>query len=104
VWRDGTLVFADALRLEGDLAQHLQRPGVAGGAGAMASVLYVGPDAAGHVGTLRAILPPTAGVSVLRDGILFARLLARDGFELRASLIPVIECLSATPLPKVWRL
>ncbi len=104
VRRAGELIFADALLLEGNFAAHLTASGVAGGAGAMASVLYVGPDAAGYVTALRGLMPPTAGCSLVRDGVLFARLLAGDGFDLRRMLIPVIEYLSAAPLPKVWRL
>ena len=101
---DGQLVFVDALRLEGDLAAQLQRPAVAGGAGAMASVLLVGPGAATGLAALRPLLPPGSGVSLLHDGLLFARLLAPDGLALRKLLIPVIETLSAAALPKVWRL
>jgi urease accessory protein len=104
VRRDGQLVFADALRLDGDIAADLARKGVAGGAGAMASVLYVGPDASAFVTQLRLLLPATAGCSLIRDGVLFARMLARDGFDLRRSLIAVIEYLGGAPLPKVWRL
>ena len=100
----GKLCFADALRLTGDLAAQLSRAGVAGGAGAMAVVLYAGPDAAAFLPGLRALLPPTAGASLIRDGILFARMLAADGFELRKALIPVLEYLGGAPLPKVWRL
>ena len=100
----GKLCFADALRLTGDLAAQLSRAGVAGGAGAMAAVLYAGPDAAAFLPGLRALLPPTAGASLIRDGILFARMLAADGFELRNALIPVLEYLGGASLPKVWRL
>ena len=101
---DGQLVFVDALRLEGDLAAQLQRPAVAGGAGAMASVLLVGPGGAAGPAALRPLLPPGSGVSLLHDGLLFARLLAPDGLALRKLLIPVIETLSAAALPKVWSL
>ena len=102
--RAGELIFADALRLDGDIAAQLSASGVAGGAGAMASVLYTGPDAAAFLAGLRGLMPLTAGCSLIRDGVLFARMLARDGFDLRRSLVPVIEYLGAAPLPKVWRL
>lgn len=100
----GQLVFVDALRLEGDLAAQLQRPAVAGGAGAMASVLLVGPGVAAGLAALRPLLPPGSGVSLLHEGVLFARLLAPDGLALRKLLIPVLETLSAAALPKVWSL
>ena len=104
VRRAGALVFADALLLRGDIALTLARAGIAGGAGAMASVLYVGPDAAARLTGVRQMLPATAGCSLIRDGVLFTRMLAGDGFDLRRMLIPVVEYLSNGPLPKVWRL
>ncbi len=102
--RDGRLVFADALRLTGDAAAQMDRAGIGGGARAYASVLFAAPDADILLPAIRALLPGQAGASLVRDGILFIRMLAPDGFELRQRLIPVIECLTAAPLPKVWRL
>lgn len=104
VWRDDALVFADALRLTGDIAAMMARPAIGGGAGALAALLYVGPDAARRRDPLRAALGDAGGASLLRDGVLFARLLAPDGFTLRACLIPAIATLAQGPLPKVWRL
>lgn len=102
--RGARLVFADALRLTGDAMTEMARPGIAGGAGAWATVLFASPDAAAHLADIRALLPATAGASLVRDGILFVRILAPDGYILRQSLIPVIERLTTLPLPKVWRL
>jgi urease accessory protein len=100
----GQIVFADALRLHGDAAALMARAGAGGGARAWAGLILAGPDAAAMLDTVRALLPPTAGASLVRDGILFVRILARDGFVLRQSLIPVIERLTGAALPKVWRL
>lgn len=102
--RDGALVFADALRMAGDLAALCDRRAVGAGARAFASLLYAGPDAAAALGDLRRLLGPSGGASLVREGVLFARIAAPDGFLLRRRLIPAIERLSATPLPKVWRL
>ena len=100
--RDGALIFADALRLIGDADALLARPAIAGGAGAMATLLLASPAAAGLAGSLD--LPETAGASLLADDLLLIRLLAADGFTLRRDLIPLIEALSAAPIPRVWRL
>lgn len=102
--RDGSLIFADALRLTGGLAALMDRAGVGGGARAMATILYLGRDAAGRRASLAAALGDAGGASLVEDGVLFARLLAPDGFALRARLIPAIATLRAGPLPKVWRL
>lgn len=102
LYRAGRLVFADAIRLEGDPSAALTRPGVANGAQAVASVIFASHDAAQQPETLRALLPQTAGVSVPQPGILFVRLVAPDAFALRAALIPVLTSLASGPLPRSW--
>ena len=104
VRRGGRLVYADALRLHGDAAAILARPGVANGARAMASMVYIGPDAAQRLDPLRATLPETAGASLIRDGVLAARLLAADGFRLRHAITAALAPLADAPPPKVWML
>ena len=101
---DGRLAFADRLRLDGDAAAALTRCGVADGAHAMASVLLAAPGAETYLDPLRAILPRTAGVSAPDRSILFLRLVAPDGFELRRHLIPVLRLLSGADLPRPWTL
>lgn len=104
VRRDGQLVFADNLRLDGDIHDLLQVPGIAGGAGAMASLLLIAPDADLFRDPVRAALGPRGGASVIRPGVLFARVLADDGFDLRRALIPAIHALTRADLPKTWML
>ncbi|PUB18593.1 urease accessory protein UreD [Yoonia sediminilitoris] len=101
IFRDKKLVFADAVRLMGDAHRMLTHRAVAGGARAMATVLLAGPKAALHADLP---LPETAGASLIADDLLLLRFLAKDGFDLRHDIIPVIEALSEVPLPKVWRL
>jgi urease accessory protein len=104
VRRGGTLVFADRLQVSGEVADLLGR--VAGGAGAMASVLLVGPRADAMRDRLRETWDgvDAAAVSLVRPGVLFARLFAPCGFTLRRALIPALECLSGRPLPRPWAL
>ncbi len=104
VRRGGRLVFADALRMGGDMAATLDRAGVGNGARAMASVLFAGDAAAGHLASARALLTGRGGASLIEDGVLFLRLLAPDGFALRNTLVPLITRLTGAPLPKVWTL
>lgn len=102
--REGRPLYRDAVRLEGDLAAQLARPGVAAGCGAMASLVYVDPAAEAHMDPVRALLPETGGASLLRDDLLAVRLLAHDGFELRRHLLPILDRLSGETLPTSWRL
>jgi len=102
--RDGKLIYADDTKISGDAAQLMSQAATANGAGAMASVVYLASNAEAQVSRIRAKLPQTAGVSLIKDGLLVVRILALNSFELRKTLIPIIECLSANPLPKVWNL
>ena len=104
-WRvrlGGRLIYADALRLEGDLEAALKRRAVGGGATAFASLLYVGEDAGQRLTQLRPLLPVDAGASLPSPNVLTARLLAPDGFSLRRSLAPALRLLANAPLPKLW--
>ena len=100
--RDGELVFADATRLTGDVAGHLDERFIAGGARAFASVVYVAYDAESFLAPLKKLMPERGGISLIRPGVLFARLLAPDGYLLRRSLVPVIERLQDAPIPRTW--
>jgi urease accessory protein len=102
--RDGELVLADNLRLNGPITAQLARPAVADGAGAMASVVLVAPDADLWCARLREIMGATDGISLIRPGVLFARFLAADGFALRQRLIPALQALSGANIPKTWTL
>lgn len=61
VRRDGRLVWADALRLDGDVAAVVDRPASFGSAAALATVIYAGPDAAAHLEAARAMLAAAEG-------------------------------------------
>ncbi|MBY8974617.1 urease accessory protein UreD [Rhodobacteraceae bacterium NNCM2] len=102
VRRGGVLVYADALRLVGDAEAQLARAAIGAGAGAMASLVYIAPDAEARLAPLRALLPESGGASLIREGVLAARLLAPDGRLLRDALIPMLEALRGDSLPKVW--
>lgn len=103
--RAGRLVWQDAVRLSGDADALMQRPAIGGGAGAVAGVLFAAPEAKARLETLRKVVAPAdykAGVTC-RDGVLFARLLARDGAELRERIAAVLAVLRTAPgLPRNW--
>lgn len=98
----GETVLLDATRMAGDLDAMLCRPGVARGARAMALIVLAGPKAASALDPLRAVLPETAGASLLREDVLVARVLAEDGFALRATLMPALRMLAQEDLPRPW--
>jgi len=100
--REGTLIFADDLRLDGAIEDLAARAPVLAGCRAFASLLLVADDAPRLLAPLRAALGPMGGASAF-DGKLFARLAAPDGFTLRQALLPALEVLREGDLPRVWR-
>jgi urease accessory protein len=102
--RDGVPLVRDAWTLSGDMTAQLAQSAVGNGAAAMASLICVAPDAARHLDTLRAVLPATGGASLLADDVLVLRLLARTGFDLRTTLLPILDHLTDGHLPLCWRL
>jgi len=107
-WRvrcGGRLVFAEALRLDGDIAALAGRPAVLGGATAFATLLGAGPHAASGLEPLREALetaPAEAGAS-LREGLLICRMAAPNGAALRATLARALAVLRpGRPLPRAW--
>ncbi|MBB3771247.1 urease accessory protein [Angulomicrobium tetraedrale] len=115
--RNGRLVYADGLQLEGDIARLLDRRATAGGWAAFATLLLVAPDAEGRLQEVRAALglrdgspedPPDtlpanleAGASAW-DGMLSVRLLARDGAPLEAAIRRVLAALGVADIPRIW--
>ncbi len=103
VSRDGRLLWHDAIRLNGAVQTVLDRPAVAAGGRAMATLFFAAPDAAGALDKLRAALAPfQTGASAL-DGLLVARIVAADGACARAAIVAGLAALrGGRPLPRVW--
>jgi urease accessory protein len=99
--RDGRLVFAETVRLDGAIAEKLKEPAVAGGGVAIATVLAVPGDDT-PAGRVRALddFCGEVGVSAW-NGLAVVRLCAKDGAALRRDLIAVLRALGA-PLPRLW--
>jgi urease accessory protein len=100
--RDGRLVFADTLRLQGEVATLLARPAAGHGATALATVVLVPGDEA-IAEKARACLADCAsetGASAW-NGIAVIRLCASDATLLRRDLVSVLNNLCG-PLPRLW--
>ncbi len=101
--RDGRLIHAEALRLDGAAAAKLARPAVGNGGVAVATVLLAPGDeaAAIRVGALEGQFRGEVGVSAWK-GVAIARLCAIDGAALRHDLVLVLAALRTAPLPRLW--
>jgi urease accessory protein len=104
VRRDGALVFAEALRLDDDMHAALQSAAIGNGARAIATILYLAPDAVERRDAVREALGVPlgrAGVSAW-NGFLVARFLADDSAILRHDMVRVIGALAGRTMPRVW--
>ncbi len=100
VRRDGRLLFAETVRLDGAIARMLAEPAVAGGGVAIATVLAVPGDQA-MVERVRAqTFCGEVGVSAW-NGLAVARLCAKDDASLRRDLTAAITALGGS-LPRLW--
>lgn len=111
--RDGRLLWADALRLDGNVAELMARPFGCGEAQACASLVYAGPDAETRLAAARALIGKEAdgdtrlGATSF-DGLLIVRLLGRNAAVLRSKLVRLAGSLRAEifggppRMPTVW--
>jgi urease accessory protein len=87
VRRDGRLIWADALHLDGDIATILDHPGCFGGATAYGTILYAAPDAGRHLDTARSLLemvtPGVRAAATCFDGLLVIRWIGAPAHHLR---------------------
>ena len=104
--RDGALIWADGLHLDGDIGAILADVHAFGSAAAVATVVYVGPDAGDRLEFARESACSGA-VSVVGD-VLIARFVDGDAAKLRAEVARYWGLLRGevaglpTDLPRVW--
>jgi len=108
--RGGRLIWADAMRLEGDIPRLRRAPFGFGHAIACTTMLYAGEDAGALLEPVRDLLEDggdQSGVTLL-DDLLITRLLDDDAQRLRARVVSIagaIRHLAAglsRTLPRVW--
>ena len=99
--RGGKLIFADDLLIDGAPPASAA---TLGGCRAFATLLAVTPDAEERLERLRAAIGGQGSASAW-SGKIIARLLGRDGFDLRKALLPALAVLAGPErLPMTWSL
>jgi urease accessory protein len=103
VKRGSRLVFAETVRLEGDIGDKLARPAIAKGAVAIGTLLIVPGDEAlvARVREQSALLGSEVGLSAW-NGFAMARFCAQDAARLRADMVAMLGRVSQVPLPRLW--
>ncbi|GAC1556355.1 MAG: urease accessory protein UreD [Beijerinckiaceae bacterium] len=102
--RDGCLIFAEDMRLDGNPAGLLAAKASGNGARALATIVHVAPDAEGRLDEARDLLAKASsecGASAW-NGMLVARFASRDPQALRADLVRFLENFRHAPMPRSW--
>jgi urease accessory protein len=101
--RGGRLVFAENLRLDGDIGEKLARPAVANSGVAIGTALIVPGDEA-LVERIREVSKSFGGEVGISawNGFAMARFCAQDAARLRADMIAVLGRASGAALPRLW--
>jgi len=101
--RGGRLVFAETVRLDGDIGAKLARPAVAKGGAAIATALIVPGDEAivERIREAANSFGGEVGISAW-NGFAMARFCAQDAAALRADMMTVLGRASPTALPRLW--
>jgi urease accessory protein len=103
VKRGGRLVFAETMRLAGDIGEKLAMPAIAKGGAAIGTALIVPGDDA----LVQRLREPSAsfggevGISSW-NGFAMARFCAQDAARLRADMMAVLGRASGSALPRLW--
>ena len=100
--RAGRLVYADALRLTGRVAETAARPGLLGPNRALASLVHAAPDAEARLDQARSLLPDGDAGASAWNGLLSVRIAAPDGQGLRRALARFLSEFRGVALPRVW--
>jgi urease accessory protein len=103
VRRGGRLVFAETVRLDGEVGEKLVRPAIANGGAAVGTALIVPGDAA-LVERIRELSPSFGGeVGISQwNGFAMARFCAQDAAKLRADMMAVLGRAGGAALPRLW--
>jgi urease accessory protein len=103
VRRGGRLVFAETIRLDGDIGSKLAQSAIAKGGVAIGTALIVPGDEAlvERILTLSDKFGSEVGISAW-NGFAMARFCAQDAARLRADMMAVLGHASGSALPRLW--
>jgi len=104
VRRDGRLLFAESIRMDGHLGDTIAKPAVMNGTRSSGLLLYVDALAEDRVAEVREALQGRPGVHGISswNGILVLRVLAEGLSDIHDILQHAIGSLTRAPLPRTW--
>lgn len=111
--RDGKLIFADDIQMDGDMPALEANQTFLSGHKCFATLLYTGPQDQDQLDQMKDRLLDDMnrampekhcwGLSAF-GGKLIIRILAKNSYEMRKNMIPLLTKISGNDLPKVWRI
>lgn len=108
IFRDGKLIIADNVKLEGDIALIEKNRALMADHKVFATLVYCGPEDDEQLQSIASELTKITQdkfiASSAFNGKIIARFLSRNTYEMRENLIPVLKQLSRNELPRVWRI
>lgn len=101
--RGGRLIFAETLRLDGDIGAKLAQPAIAKAGTAVATVLIVpgNEETTERVRAAAATFAGEVGISAW-NGFALGRFCAKDAAGLRGDVMKVLAQIDAKALPRLW--
>jgi urease accessory protein len=102
--REGQIVLAEEVRLDGRISNLLARRATGGGARAVATLVHVSPNAEARLAAVRRTLADArseCGASAW-NGLLVVRFAGADPAAVRADGVRAVIRLLRAPLPRVW--
>ena len=102
--RDGHLVYADETRIEGPVDRIVAAEAALGPNRAYATIIFSAPDAESRLSGLRALIDPGEGGASAFDGLISARIVSHNGYELRRRLMHVLREFRESAPPRVWEM
>lgn len=114
VRRDSKLIFADDIKLNGDIPRLENTRAFLAGHKCFATLFYAVPDDQEFLDAFRGQLldecfahqhnsTTVSGISTF-GGKLIMRMLAKNAYEMRQIMIPLLKKISGDQVPKVWRI
>lgn len=102
LYRDGTLIFRDALKPPNPFTGAARRA-MLGNAAGLATILLAAPDAVGQLDTVRLALGDAQAGASVWNGLLLVRILAQTGTALRGLVVRVLDVLrGGRAMPRNW--
>jgi urease accessory protein len=101
--RDGTLLLHDAIRLDGDIQATMANAAIGAAAHVVSTLVYVAPDAAAALESVRFALDQAEAGASAWNGMLVVRMLGNDSLSVRRTVTTVLAVLrESRPVPRVW--